>query len=339
MTDRRAGAALRAFTLGSSEGLQAEILTYGGILRRLTFPLGGVRRDLVLGLPDLDAYFDDTAHLGAITGRCANRIAGARFELDGRTWRLTANEGPNQLHGGRLGFGKRMWRVLEAPTPSAQRLLLGYRSPAGEEGYPGTLEVTAEFLVQPRRLSVRFESRCDAASVVNLTCHPYFNLSAGRERPAGEHLLRIPASHYLPVGDGAMLPTGDVAPVAGTPFDFRRLRAAQSPAPAAHAQIGFAGGGYDHCWVLDPDAPFAAELHSPERDVALRVASDHPAVQFYGAQHLPAAHPQLPGAVCLEPQGFPNAVNEPAFPSVIIRPGEVRSRTLTYSIVPLERCA
>lgn len=301
------GRRVDAVTLGTPGGLQAQILTCGGILRRLTWPVRGVARDLVLTLPDLDAYVRDPAFLGILVGRFANRIAGARFELDGQTHRLTANEGQNQLHGGRLGFGKRLWRVLDVQPP--RRLVLGYTSPNGEEGYPGNLEVSAEFVVADDQLSLRFQARCDRATPLNLTWHPYFKLP-------GEQMLRMPASRFLPVADSQLIPTGELASVAGTPFDFRELRSVRSPDPASHLQLAI-GGGYDHCWVLDEQRDCDAELRAP--GVSLKVISERRAIQFYGGQGLPRQHPGLHG-ICLEPQDFPNAPNEPRFPAAILRP-------------------
>jgi aldose 1-epimerase len=319
------GTLVQTVTLGDAEGLQAEVLTYGGILRQLTLPGRGGPHNLVVTLPDLDAYVRDTTFQGTLVGRVANRIAGARFTLNGRTHTLTANQGPNQLHGGTLGFGKRVWRVLSL---QGSRLWLGLHSPAGEEGFPGTLDVTAEVTVDGTELRLRFEAQGDEATPVNLTYHPYFNLSGDPARAVDDMLLRIPASSFLPVRDSLLIPTGDVASVAGTPFDFRDRREVRAPRATEHAQLGF-GGGYDHCWVLNASRDYDAELHSPHSDVTMTIHSDRPGIQFYGGQYLPATHPGLNG-ICLEPQGFPNAVNEPAFPPVILDAGELFSTTFTY---------
>jgi aldose 1-epimerase len=324
----RDGRRVDAITLGSPDALQAQVLTYGGILRRLTFPSRGVPRDLVLSLPDIAAYERDTAYLGILVGRVANRIARAQFELDGKLHRLTANEGPNQLHGGRLGFGKRLWRLVDLQSTPRQRLVLGLRSPEEEEGYPGNLDVTAELIVGGDELMLRFEARCDQATPLNLTWHPYFNLSGDLQRPAGEQRLRIPASRYLPVVDSQLIPTGELASVAGTPFDFRELRPLSSPDAASHPQLGN-GNGYDHCWVLDPARDCDAELHSPHSGITLKLLSERRAIQFYGGQGLPKQHPGSSG-VCLEPQDFPNAANEPRFPRAILRPGTPYVTTFRY---------
>jgi aldose 1-epimerase len=322
------GVTVDAVTLGAADGLQAEILTYGGILHRLTLPTRNGLQPLVLSLPDLNAYVRDTAFLGALIGRFANRIAQARFKLGGREYRLAANDGVNHLHGGALGFGKRMWRVLAVQKTPQHQVLLGLTSPGGEEGYPGNLDVTAEITVDGAELRLTFEALCDAVTPLNLTWHPYFNLSGDPQRAVGDHLLRLPASRYLPVSDAALIPTGEVAEVADTPFDFRALRPVRPPSLASHPQLQ-KGGGYDHCWVLDAGRDCDAELQSPHSGISLRILSERRAIQFYGGQMLPGAHPGL-HALCLEPQDFPNAVNEPPFPDALLQPGATWRSTFRY---------
>lgn len=312
---------VQAITLGVQGGLQAQVLTFGGILRRLVFPSRGVLRELVITLPNLDAYLRDTTYQGVLVGRVANRISGARFSLKGREYRLAANDGPNHLHGGNLGFGKRLWRVLGLQKAPRHRLLLGLSSPDGEEGYPGNLDVTAEFTVEGSELRVQFEAQTDAATPLNLTYHPYFNF-------AGDMRLRMPASRFLPVKDSRMIPTGELAAVDGTPFDFRSARSVVSPEPSVHPQLAH-GGGYDHCWVLDSSRDCDAELQSPSSAVRMTIRSDRPGIQFYGGQHLRATHPELSG-VCLEPEHFPNAVNTPAFPPCILEAGQTLLSTFVY---------
>lgn len=317
---------VHAFHLGSPDGLQAEVLQYGGILRSLSFPTRAGRKELVLGLPTLEAYRRDTAYLGVIAGRFANRIAGAQFELDGHRYPLTANEAPNHLHGGALGFGRRVWQLLEV---SATELCLGYRSPAGEEGYPGTVHATATFRVESDALELLLEARTDAATPINLTQHAYFNLAGDPQVPAAEHRLTVPADRYLPVVDAGLIPSGEIASVSGTPFDFRHGRPIASTED--HPQLAW-GGGYDHCLVMAPGRSCCAELHSPQSGTTLRVISPMPALQLYAGQKLPQAHPGLGHGVCLEPQGFPNSPNEPRFPSSIVRPGEVYTHPIRYEL-------
>jgi aldose 1-epimerase len=311
--------------LGSTDGLQVEVLTYGAILRRITYPVRGQRRDLILSLASLEEYVRDRAYVGPMVGRFGNRIAGARFTLDGREWRVTANEGVNHLHGGAIGFGKRLWNIDEAREAS---LVLTYRSPAGEEGYPASMDVTASFTVTADTLTILLSAGSDAPTPVNLTYHPYFNLAADKAGSATAHWLRIPAAHYLPVRDG-LIPAGEVAPVSGTAFDFRAARVLAPPAIASDAQLALAGG-YDHCWVLSKDADCSCELASPARDLTMTVRGSGPGLQFYNGQYLARAYPALGSGLILEPQGFPNAPNEPRFPPSILRPGELYRAELEY---------
>ncbi len=319
------GTPIESISIGG-EGLAAEVLTYGAILRRLTFPVRGVRRDLVLHFDSLEEYVRDRAYVGSLVGRFGNRIGGATFVENGRRHVLSANEGPNHLHGGMLGFGKRVWRVLEN---DAQSLTLGYTSPAGEEGYPGNLEARLELRVGASTLDIVLTAQCDAPTPVNLTWHPYFNLNAGHAR-ATDQFLRIPASRYLPVVAG-LIPTGEFASVEGSPFDFRAARRLAPPDIATHPQLSLAGG-YDHCWLLDEDADCVCELSSADRDLALRMHGSGPGLQFYNGQFLARSHPALGAGVILEPQGLPNAPNEPAFPNSLLLPGETYRATIQYEL-------
>jgi aldose 1-epimerase len=324
------GRSVEAISLGDAKGLQVEVLTYGAILRRLTYPVRGVRRDLILHFGRLDDYVRDRAYVGSLVGRFGNRIGKSTFELDGKRQRVTANEGVNHLHGGALGFGKRLWRVLDVTAQDSPRVVLGLDSPAGEEGYPGTLDATVELTVERHVLSILFTARTDAPTPVNLTYHPYFNLAGSSNALATDHRLRIPAAHYLPVGAG-LIPTGEIATVAGTTFDFRRARRLRPLALDTHAQLALAGG-YDHCWVLDPDADCACELSAPEGDVTLTMRGSGPGLQFYNGQFLSKTHPSLGSGIILEPQGFPDAVNQPRFPSAIVRPGAPYRATIEYRL-------
>lgn len=320
------GTPIDAIALGHREDLRVEILTYGGILRRMELPAPGGTINLVLGLADLDAYQRDPAYLGVIAGRFANRIAGARYRHGGQSHQLAANEGANHLHGGRLGFGKRVWRILDLDRG---RLRLGYRSPAGEEGYPGRLDVEATYTVGDLSLELLLEARTDAPTPVNLTGHAYFNLAGDAAVPAAAQILTVNADRYLPVIDSAMIPTGEVATVAGTPFDFRRARTLADAPP--HPQLSLAGG-YDHCLAMPDGQPCRAELHSPHSGVTLRIDSPMPALQLYEGQGLDRQHPGLGRGVCLEPQGYPNAPNEDAFPDAILQPGKTYSHRISYRL-------
>jgi aldose 1-epimerase len=318
------GREVQAITLGGPAGLQAEVLTYGAILHRLSIPVGGLRRDLILHLEQLGQYERDTTFVGALVGRFANRIAAGKFAIDGQAQQLTCNDNGNHLHGGTLGVGKRLWRLLESPTETELRL--GLHSPDGEEGYPGNLDITLELSMQANTLRFSCTASTDAPTPVNLTWHPYFNLGGS----AAAHWLRIPATHYLPVGPG-LIPTGEIASVEGTPFDFRAGRRVAPPPLHTHPQLSL-GGGYDHCWVLDADADCHCELRSPQGDVTLKVSASGPGLQFYGGQFLAQTHAAIGSGLALEPQGLPDAPNHPAFPDSILRPGSTYRASIEYRV-------
>jgi aldose 1-epimerase len=319
------GRSVEAILLGEPDGLQVEVLTYGAILRRLTFPVRGSRRDLILFFDRLEHYERDRSYVGPVVGRFGNRIAHGRFTLDGQVHQVTANEGANHLHGGALGFSKRLWRVL---TIEGSRVILGLHSPAGEEGYPGNVDATIELQARGDSLFIRLGARTDAPTPINLTYHPYFNITGDFRAPATDQRLRIPADHYLPVGPG-LIPTGELAPVAGTSFDFRASRKLKPPPADSHPQLKLAGG-YDHCWVLSPDADCACELSA--HDLTLTMRGSGPGLQFYNGQYLSRSHPTLGNGVILEPQGLPDAPNHAGFPDSILRPGEAYRAEIEYRL-------
>lgn len=315
-------------SLGSADGLQARILTLGGILHSLTLPVNGSRLPLVVSLPDVQSYLDDRSFVGQLVGRFGNRIGGAAFSLDGRTFRLSANHGPNTLHGGADGFGRQLWRVIDSGTGHRSFLKLALRSPDGSNGFPGNLEVTALIVIEGNVLTLQWEATTDAPTPVSLTWHPYFNLSGDTRLPVDDHRLRIAAAYYLPV-TGALIPTGEIASVAGTPFDFRAGCVLRAPPTGAHPQVQLIGG-FDHCWVLEKGARVVAELYSPVSGVRMQVATDLPGLQFYGGYHLPTEHAGMHG-ICLEPQHLPDAPNQPGFPDCTLRPGEVHRSSMSFS--------
>jgi len=320
-------------TLGSKGGLQAEILTLGGTLRSLSLPLkNGKRIQLVLSFPELDSYLRDTSYVGQLVGRYGNRIAGAAFELDGKQYKLTANNGSNTLHGGDVGFGKYLWKVLGSGGGKNTYVKLGHHSPAGTNGFPGNLEVTALISVYENTLTLAYEATTDAPTPISLTWHPYFTLSGDPRTSTDEQRLTIAANHYLPVNE-ARVPTGEIAPVAGTPFDFRNSKSVRVPPPSSNPQIALTAG-YDHCWVLDklspsPNGPVAAELYSPASGVRMQVKTNLPGLQVYDASHFKTAYPGL-HAICVEPENFPDAPNHANFPSSILRPGEPHRSFMSF---------
>jgi aldose 1-epimerase len=306
------------------------VLSYGGIIQSLVTPdRDGGLASIVLGFDTLDAYLADTRYIGAVIGRYANRIAGARFTLDGRVHRLPANDGTSHLHGGPRGFHTVPWRAEPFRAADGVGVRLSHASPAGDAGYPGTLDVTVVYtLTESGALVIDYDATTDAPTPVNLTQHSYINL-AGDGRSILDHELTLAASRYTPV-DAALIPTGELAPVHGTPFDFTRPRAIGARIDAGDPQLVL-GRGYDHNLVLDRpangDLAFAARLHEPTTGRTLEIHTTEPGLQLYSGNALGGAHPARTG-VALETQHFPDSPNQPAFPSTILRPGErYRSRT------------
>ncbi|WP_333743410.1 aldose epimerase family protein [Streptomyces ardesiacus] len=307
------GTPVHRWTLERS-GVRVRVLSYGGIVQSAEVPdREGNTADVVLGFADLDGYVAHPApYFGALVGRYANRIAGGRFPLDGRTYALALNSGANSLHGGERGFDKRVWDVAEV----ADGVRLSRVSPHGEEGFPGRLEMSATYTLDGSgALRIVYEAVTDAPTVLNPTNHSYFNL--GGSGHTGGHELRLAASRITPV-DAGLIPTGGFEDVTDTRFDFRRPRKI--------------GSGYDHNFVLDKGVTSAAEevaeLYDPASGRVLTVATTEPGLQVYTADHLD--EPFAPGdGVALETQHFPDSPNRPAFPSTVLRPGEVfRSETV-----------
>ncbi|MFJ3805238.1 aldose epimerase family protein [Streptomyces sp. NPDC090073] len=298
-------------------GTRVEVLTYGGIVRSVEVPdQAGRTVNVVLGFAGLDGYVGHPEpFLGALVGRYANRIAGARFELDGRVYALEANNGPNSLHGGSHGFDKRVWDA----EPVADGVRLSRVSVHGEEGFPGRLEMSATYTLDASgALHVAYEAVTDAPTVVNPTNHSYFNLAGHYTGNAGGHQLRLAASRYTPV-DTDLIPAGPSRDVAGSRFDFREARKV--------------GSGYDHNFVLDKGVTRApqevAELHDPASGRTLTVATTEPGLQLYTGDHL--SEPFAPGdGIALETQHFPDSPNRPDFPSTVLRPGEVFHSETVY---------
>lgn len=311
-----------AIPLGNAHGLRAEVLSYGGILRSLHVPLDDGEANVVLGLADLSAYLADRDNLGILVGRYGNRIAAGRFTLDGVEYQLDRNEGGNHLHGGGHGFGRLPWQVREV---GEAHVVLGLHSPAQDQGYPGTLDVQASYRLRGHVLELEYQASVDAATPLNLTHHPYFNLAGDPAVPVAQQLLRVPAEAYLPVGDG-LIPTGEIVAVAGTAFDFRQPASMDARRDRCAPQLAIAGG-YDHCLVLEPGAPCVAELYAPQSGLAMRILSRVPAVQVYEGQMLV---PERGHGMCLEPQQFPDAPNHAHFPPAVLRPGERYRHRISY---------
>jgi aldose 1-epimerase len=305
---------------GRADGLEVRATNYGCLIVFLAVPDARGRADnVVLGYDRLERYLDASPYLGALVGRYANRIANARFWIEGRAYELSANEPPNHLHGGFKGFDKHVWQAETSETDKT--IVFRRRSADGEEGYPGTLDVEVTYALDAGELRMTCEAVTDAPTHVNLTSHSYFNLAGGGDVLA--HRLTIDADAFLPV-DARLIPTGALAPVAGTPFDFRQPAAIGARLDDAHDQLRI-GGGYDHNFVLnrrggsgDPDARVVDESSGR----MLEIRTTEPGLQFYSGQVV--GH----RGFCLEPQHYPDSPNRPPFPSTLLRPGQ-RYRTAT----------
>ena len=330
---------MELYTLRNRHGMEARIMTYGGIVTALTAPdRNGHYADVVLGYDTPVEYLQDTAYFGALIGRYSNRIAHAQFTLHGVKYTLAANNGSNSLHGGVVGFDKVVWQVEEfAMTADGQQLALGYLSRDGEEGYPGNLQVRAVYtLTEDNTLRLDYTAVTDKDTPVNLTQHSYFNLR-GRGDILG-HVLQIPAGRFTPV-DNTLIPTGELRPVTGTPFDFRDPTSIGARIGAADEQLKF-GQGYDQNWVLDK-APGVlgpvATVYEPQTGRVLEVSSTEPGVQFYSGNFLDGKSVGKNGwayefrdGLALEPQHFPDSPNHSNFPSVILHPGTTYRHTIVY---------
>ncbi|GAA3944496.1 aldose epimerase family protein [Hymenobacter algoricola] len=331
------GDGVRLYTLTNARGLRAAISNYGGTLTSLLVPdRSGTLGNVVLGFEALSdyqspPYLQANPYFGALIGRYGNRIAHGRFALDGRQYQLAQNNGPSHLHGGRQGFDKVVWAAETGSGPDGATLTLTYHSRAGEEGYPGNLDVTVVYtLTDDNALRIAYSAVSDQATPLNLTNHAYFNLNHDAGTDILGHELTLRAGRYTVVDD-TLIPTGELRAVADTPFDFR------TPHPIG-ARLSQVPGGYDHNWVLDAaPGPVAATVYEPVSGRTLHVVTDQPGVQFYTGNFLDGTLTGRHGVrygkhagFCLETQHFPDSPNQPAFPSTILRPGHTYQTTTEY---------
>jgi aldose 1-epimerase len=324
------GQGVEAYTLANAAGMRVQILTLGCIIARLEVPdRNGNLANIVLGQSSVADYLHRSPHFGAIAGRYANRIARGRFVIDGTAYQLEINAPPNAMHGGRHGFHKVVW---QAASPGGETLLLRYLSRDGEEGFPGNLDVEVTYtLGETNELRIDYTATTDRPTIINLTNHSYFNLAGEGSGDVLGHVVSINADHFTPA-DATQIPTGEVRAVAGTPFDFSRPTPIGARIRDPDAQL-LAALGYDHNWVLrtptgDHVRP-AARAFEPISGRVLEVLTDAPGLQFYTGNNLtgalvgPAGHAyRQSDGFCFETQRFPNAPNQPGFPSAVLRPGE-----------------
>jgi len=339
------GQPIELYTLHNSKGAEASIMTYGGIVQKLSVPdKDGKFADVVLGFDTLDGYTRDSyvtncSYFGALIGRYGNRIGGASFNLEGQTYTLIKNNNGNTLHGGPKGFDKVVWTARPVMSVRGPELILAYLSRDGEEGFPGNLEVTAIYtLTEDNELSVEFTARTDKPTVVNLTHHSYFNLAGQGNGDILNHLVYINADKTTPV-DSLLIPTGGFADVTGTPFDFRTPTAIGARINDPNTILQY-GPGYDHNWVINKPLGklgLAARVMEPNSGRVMEVWSDEPGLQFYAGNFLDGTLTGKGGKVyqrrtgfCMEPQHFPDSPNKPNFPSTELKPGQTYHNTIIY---------
>jgi len=332
------GTDVQLFTLSNASGAKATITNFGGTLTSLLVPdKSGKLGDVILGFDNVSGYQSpefrkSTPYFGALIGRYGNRIKGGKFTLDGKAYTLATNNGPNTLHGGKVGFDQKVWQAEPGTSADGQTLKLTYLSKDGEEGYPGNLNVTVVYtLTNDNALRIAYTATADKATPLNLTNHAYFNLNHGAGKDILAHQVTLPADRYTVV-DATLIPTGELRPVKGTPFDFTTPH-------AIGERIAQVPGGYDHNWVLNGGAGphAAATVYEPVTGRTLEVTTDQPGIQFYTGNFLNGTLKGKGGTVygkhagfCLETQHFPDSPNQPKFPSTILKPGETFHSVSTY---------
>lgn len=332
------GEAVKLFTLTNELGTCVKITNFGGIITEIhVADRNGQFADVNLGFDTLEPYFEQTAYLGALIGRVGNRTAQGRFELDGQVYQLDTNNGPNHLHGGLQGFDKVVWNATTSLRSHAAVLHLSYLSVDGDQGYPGNLQVNVDYeLTNSNEIRVIYKATTDKATPVNLTQHAYFNLAGKGD--VLNHQMMINADRLTAI-DPTSIPLGDLPLVAGTPFDFRTAKAIGKDIHVEDEQLKN-GGGYDHNFVLNKSSMdeyvLAARVLEPQSGRVLEVFTSEPGVQFYSGNFLDGSLTGKGwnfvhrGGFCLEPQHFPDSPNQPQFPNIILRPGEVYTSRMSY---------
>ncbi|WUW89834.1 galactose mutarotase [Streptomyces sp. NBC_01451] len=323
-------------------GTRLKVLSYGGIVQSLEIPDGeGRYANVSLGFDTVEDYVASSPYFGALIGRYGNRIGGGRFTLDGTSYQLSVNDGGNSLHGGSEGFDKAVWDVEPFARGTDVGLVLRHTGADGEMGFPGTLRTKVTYtLTEDGDWRIDYEATTDKVTVVNLTSHVYWNLAGENSGSINDHVLEIAAARYTPV-DAGLIPAGEPAGVAGTPFDFRAAKTVGADLRAAHQQLLYAKG-FDHNWVLDKgvtaEPEHVATLRDPASGRTLRIATTEPGLQFYSGNFLDGTLVGTGGAVhrqgdalCLETQHHPDSPNRPDFPSTVLRPGETYRTTTIHS--------
>lgn len=334
------GTDVSLYTLTNTNGMQVKITNYGGTITSILVPdKQGDISDVVLGFDNLDSYIKDSPFFGCIIGRYGNRLANGQFTLDGKTYTLAVNNGPNHLHGGKKGFDKRVWDAVEHPSDDGGVLELHYKSPDGEEGYPGNLEVIVSYtLTAENEIKIRYRASTDKKTPINLTNHTYFNLKDAGKSDILNHVVQLHADTFTPVNEN-MIPTGEVQSVKGTPMDFLEPKPIGQDIDQDYAQLQY-GGGYDHNYVINGkagDLRLVARVTEPESGRVLETFSEEPGVQFYTGNNLDGTVTGKEGNVykmrhgfCLETQHYPDSPNQPNFPSTILLPHDQYDTMTVY---------
>ena len=335
------GKPVTQYTLTNDKGISAEILDLGGIVRRVHVPdRDGKTADIVLGCKDVASYMTDSPYFGCITGRYANRIAKGKFTLDGKTYTLATNNDTNHLHGGEVGFNKKIWNAEALVKEGAPTLVLSYTSPDGEEGYPGNLSTVVTYsLTKDNGLKIHYKATTDKATVLNLTHHGYWNL-AGHDsgKTVLDHELQLHCDGFTPT-DATAIPTGEIRKVAGTPFDFTKSHKIGARIGAENQQITY-GKGYDHNFVINGEGGTlrpVAKVVDPESGRVMELHSSDHGVQLYTGNFLEGAFTgkddqiyQQRQGLCLESQRHPDSPNQSGFPTAVLKPGETYEKTSIY---------
>jgi len=334
------GSEVYIYTLINTSGVEAQITNYGAIVVSLKVPdRNGKLEDVVLGYDNLEGYIADKSFFGAIVGRYGNRIAKGKFELDGKSYQLTINDGENHLHGGLIGFHKKIWTAEEVKSPEGKALKLTYKSEDGEQGYPGNVILSVTYtLTDKNELVINYEGTTDKITILNPTHHSYFNLSGNPQSTILNELLMIDADSTTPVGPG-LIPTGKLESVEGSPMDFRTPTAIGLRINDDYEQLKL-GQGYDHNWVLnnyDGKLRNVVSLYDSASGRYMEVFTDQPGMQFYSGNFLDGSIKGKNGVVynyrtglCLEAQRYPDSPNQPQFPSATLKPGETYKQTTIY---------
>ena len=327
------------YTLKNASGMEVKVTNYGGVITEIRVAdRAGKFDDVTLGFGSLEGYIPTGPNFGALIGRYGNRIGNAQFKLDGQTYKLAANNGKNSLHGGLQGFHHALWNAEPFERPGEVGLVLTHVSPDGDEGYPGTLNVRVTYtLTDKNELAFDYRATTDKPTVLNLTQHAYFNLAGHASGDILGHEVVINADRYTPV-DAGLIPTGELASVEGTPFDFRTKTPIGARIDADHPQIKM-GGGYDHNWVLNRTGDglqFAARVEEPTTGRTMEIHTTEPGLQFYTGNFLDGTDTgkgkyAKRAGFCMETQHYPDSPNKPSFPSTVLRPGEEYNTRTVYT--------